>query len=564
MSGLPTAVNASPPIRQIPPTTEEPSDPLRAEQPTQTQSDPESPPVDRTQATAPIERLLGFEQPAALDAFSAPPSRREEREEVLQEQQPIGGWTSAVGGVGDSIVNQPGANDSVADDAFDDVDEPITGDPAARGRQARLPREAQQRKSFAERARTMASQAGGLIQSILPERSSVQYSSPEDSGTAQTQIEPQQSSAIPASPSVRSHAAEVLAEPLAKMQTFQPPKPTSGRRARLFITAAVLLAVLVPVIVFSVVWQRGASIRAEANMLVEAAKASAQSASAALDLGDKTSARTELTKAQETLREATALIGNRPEITQLAVQIEKELQSVLQVVPLYKLVEPLIRFPPDASPHRVMVVDQDIYVLDQGRNLIQRYRLDASLAALADSDGEAVLRLGDVIDGVSVGPLIDISWQPPVPGVQDKANLLVLDSNNNVFKYNQRVEGAAVLTLGGRTRWQNPLRLQTYLGRLYVADGASGQIFRYNPGQYEAEPDDWMNSPIPQGLSGLQSMFIDGNIWIMLSNGRVLKYSQGVQEPFALDSDVGMVTEPVDMFIGRTRCCADLFSRCWR
>ncbi len=505
---LPTAVNATPPVRQIPPPAE-------------------------SLSTLP-------ENDSALPA--AVP--RDDRVEA--ERQPIDSRHSPVGEV-DKV------DGSAAGNEFTDLKSAIEVATGSATERDELKSHSSQQPNWAERISTMVARVRGLVQTVLPELSGrAQGRGEEASRTMQRSGTLTEAPSEPSSTAatMRSHTAEVLAEPLAQMQAFQPPKPTSGRRARLFITAAVLLAVLVPVIVFTVVWQRGASVRAEANMLIEAAQASALRASAALDLGDKGAARSELTKAQETLREATALVGNRPEITQLAVQIEKELQNVLQIVPLYKLVEPLIRFPLDASPHRVMVVDQDIYILDQGRNLIQRYRLDGSLVALADGEGEVVLRLGDQIDGVTVGPLIDIAWQPPIPGIQDKANLLVLDGNNNVFKYNQRVEGAAYLPLGGRAKWQTPLQIQTYLGRLYVADGANGQIFRYSASNYEAEPDEWMNSPIPQGLSGLQSMFIDGNIWILLSNGTVLKYNQGVQEPFALDSDVGMMTEPVDMFIG--------------
>lgn len=336
----------------------------------------------------------------------------------------------------------------------------------------------------------------------------------------------------------------------ATLRTFQPPQPATGSRARLYISIAVLLMVLVPIVVFALVWRQGASVRAQGNMFYTNAEAHAYSASAALDLGDKAAARTELTMAQESLREAALLLGNTAAINDLSLRIEKELQSVLQVKLLYKLVEPLARFPVDASPHRLLVVDQDIYVLDQGRNQVLRYRLNETRESLLNPEGELTLRQGDVIDSVSIGPLVDMTWQLPIPGVEDKANLLLLDANHNIFRYNQRVEGAGLLTFGNQETWQVPSQIESYFGRFYIADQAEGQIFRYQPGQYESEPEPWIRSVVSQGFAGLQSMVIDGDIWLLMSDGLLLRYRRGEQVAFALENDVGLVTEPVDLHIG--------------
>lgn len=336
----------------------------------------------------------------------------------------------------------------------------------------------------------------------------------------------------------------------ATLQTFQPPQPATGSRARLYISIAVLLMVLVPIIVFALRWRQGASGRAQGHLLFTNAEAHAYSASAALDLGDKAAARTELTMAQESLREAALLLGNTAAINDLSLRIEKELQSVLQVKLLYKLVEPLAQFSVDASPHRLLVVDQDIYVLDQGRNQVLRYRLNETRESLLNPEGELILSEGSEIDSVSVGPLVDMTWQLPIPGIEDKANLLLLDANHRVFRYNQRVEGAGLLNFGSQETWQAPSQIESYFGRFYVADQGQGQIFRYQPGQYESEPEPWIRSVVPQGLAGLQAMVIDGDIWLLMGDGLLLRYRQGEQVAFALENDVGLVTEPVDLHIG--------------
>ncbi len=110
--------------------------------------------------------------------------------------------------------------------------------------------------------------------------------------------------------------------------------------------------------------------------------------------------------------------------------------------------QPLLRFPDGALPTRVLVVDQNIYVMDTGRQVVERYRLDPNLEFVPEPTPETVLREGDVIDGFTVGRLVDMAWQPSVAGVQDKPGLLVLDRNNQFFRYDDRVEGASHVELG--------------------------------------------------------------------------------------------------------------------
>ena len=89
-----------------------------------------------------------------------------------------------------------------------------------------------------------------------------------------------------------------------------------------------------------------------------------------------------------------------------------------------------------------------------------------------------VLRQGDIVDGVPVGTLADLAWLPLIPGVEDKAMLLVLDRNNNLFSYDQRVEGAKRIELTEQGEWDSAAQVQTYLGRIYVGDEGASEIYR--------------------------------------------------------------------------------------
>jgi len=340
-------------------------------------------------------------------------------------------------------------------------------------------------------------------------------------------------------------SSESIAEPL-----YIEPVPSSGGRARLFLAFSAMIFFLVPVVVFASVASQGASTRARTELMINEAAAKIKNAEAALDAGNNGAASTELNEAQRLLIEAESQKGDRSRISQLSARMRQNFQAVSVVVPFYMLVDPLVRFAPDASPASVMVVNQDVYVLDRGRNHIVRFRLGPNGKTIPDPAGEVVLRQGDRIDGFEVGPLIDMAWQTPSVGNEEKSNLIVLDSNNQIFRYNQVVDGPGRLEFGNQALWQSPTQIQSYLGRFYVADSGRGQIYRYSPGAFDAEPDEWLAAATSLSLSSLLSMVIDGDIWMLFSNGQLVRYHNGLTVPFALDDDVGKITEPVDMFIG--------------
>ncbi len=44
-------------------------------------------------------------------------------------------------------------------------------------------------------------------------------------------------------------------------------------------------------------------------------------------------------------------------------------------------------------------------------------------------------------------------------------------------------------------------------------------------------------------------MEIDGDIWLLLGSGNIMRYHEGEQMPFSLENSVGLADEPVDMYV---------------
>lgn len=383
--------------------------------------------------------------------------------------------------------------------------------------------------------RAVAGRAQALLASMLPDRTAP--ASPPVMLEAAAPAGATYASAPP--PKVRPATAP-----------FTPPAPATGSRARVLIATAVILLLLAPTIVATLYWRQGAEGRAEAETMLNLAEARYTSAVQALDNNDDTVARALLTEAETFARRAEEMSGRTTRSSELLALIAQDRRTVERVASLYGLDSPLIAFPPEAEPQQVFVAGQDIYVFDAGRNAIITYRLAADGESLAANDGQIVLQMGDMVDGVTVGAPLDLAWQPPVPGVDDKSSLLVLDDANQVFRYNQQVDGASVVNFGDASNWVRATQIETFLGRLYVADEGGNQIYRYPIGQYDVA-DPWFAETTQVNLSGVKAMRIDGDIWLLYDDGKVVRYRNREQLPFSLDSSIALPAQAADLWCGQ-------------
>ena len=389
----------------------------------------------------------------------------------------------------------------------------------------------------------------GLLKGLLPERETQQREPAQESERAGATPTAEPAVQIPQLPAPPPEPRPEERLQLPALPSYAPPAPTKGNRRRLIFSIAVLIPLLTSAVVGAAFLREGSINQEEGVQLVQLADSQLLQVQQALAVDDRTTARAAFSEAQRYLDEAIVLMGVTEQIQEMSEVIATEMQELLQVRALYSLDVPLLEYSSEAAPQRIIVADQDIYVFDSGRQLLEHYRTNSERTLIEENNG-AVLSEGDVVAGVTVGRIVDIAWQPRIAGFADKASLLILDRNNNVFRYN-RLDGATHLQLAGQSVLGSIGQLAIYNGRLYLADERSNQVFRYTPSglAYDEAPVNWFDEQVQGDLSGLVAMGIDGDIWLLTEDGTLLRYRQGEQLPFSLERIPGLGGLIVDMVL---------------
>ncbi len=324
----------------------------------------------------------------------------------------------------------------------------------------------------------------------------------------------------------------------------QPSRPTEGRK-NLWMGLAIALPVIVVVLVIVVYWQQALARQARFDELV----AQAQQQMALIGQVDEATARGYLLEALSSLTEAEKVWPGRPPVGELREQAGDKLREIDRVIELHQnWIIPLREYDePGGDPSRVIIAnDIDVYVLDKALDRVYKHLLDDTMRALQELDVEPVLlRKGDQRDPIVVGELVDMVWAQ-AEGGRLGSNLLVLESGGSLLEYDP-TRGISVLPVGGNDRWIQPQIAGSYEGNLYLLDSSLNQILRYEP-DYGGLPEDYFPTPGEVDLAGAVDMAIDGQIYILYADGRILKFIGGQPVPFEITGLYEPLQNPTALF----------------
>lgn len=319
---------------------------------------------------------------------------------------------------------------------------------------------------------------------------------------------------------------------------------------RRWLYAALVIPILVIVLVAVTRFQHQRSLEAQFAELVGAAQ---EAIAAAESSPDRSAQRTLLTQAMGTLGQALEL---KPEAAELKAEQQgiqdwlDRLDSVYRIPYFIELQEFPDTETATAQLSRVVVHGIDVYVLDLGVGRVYKYLLNDTRDALQKLEGDPVLlRRGDQRGDVTVDELLDIAWVD-AGGLRGTSNLLTVDTQGHVLMYDALLELRPFPTADTST-WRNPVAAVGYFGRVYLLDPQANHVLRYvltNEG-YDGPPSNYFPAETDVSLSSAVDVAIDGNVYILHSNGVISKYQEGSPVPFAQSNMDKSLQAPRRIFV---------------
>ena len=388
-------------------------------------------------------------------------------------------------------------------------------------------------------------------------RASEVAASPKPAGTGDASAEeevdetPDAEMALAAAPEAAAGAEQVAGSADTTKSAEAVEKTAKIRKRRRWPWLLLLIIPLALAVTVAIgLWWQQRQMQEQFDALVLSAQAVLQAASDPALPAD--AARTQLAGAQDQVQEALRMFPGNEVAANLEADIQTRLDEVNQIVPLYKLLTLQPLGGAGSEPEQLIVQGSRVFVGDTGQDRVVRYGLDEVSGLIPETAGGLVAERGQVLpDGQLVGELVDIAWGA-AGGERRTSNLLILDSNRNLIEVDSAT-GLKPLVVADREQWVTPRATEGYNGNFYLLDAGSGKILRYRPTAdgYSASPDNYLEGDAAIDLSGAVDMAIDGNIWILYSDGTVQTFFQGRQQPFVLERPPdGPVTSPQAIFTG--------------
>ncbi len=184
----------------------------------------------------------------------------------------------------------------------------------------------------------------------------------------------------------------------------------------------------------------------------------------------------------------------------------------------------------------IVVQGNDAFILDSASQKIYRCKIAAQTCAVALISGES-------ISGQKVGKLLNLTSRV--------TNVVALDDARVAYIFDPDTNAWQSQPVGDASKLQQPKDIATYDGNLYLLDAKPSQVLKYASGKYGEAPDDWIKDPASvTQLKEPVAMAIDGVIYVVLRDGKILTMQGGKVVRTIIPKDTGSGASPTDFFTG--------------
>jgi sugar lactone lactonase YvrE len=307
------------------------------------------------------------------------------------------------------------------------------------------------------------------------------------------------------------------------------------------LLALVIIPAIIGVLVFGMWWLYRQRVEAQFEQTMQGATTALNQVETSPD--DATAGQ-RLTAVYDFLEKARLLRPDDPRLVELDKRYQEYVDRLYHVTPLYGIV-PLWDFQGnDRDLKRVQASGDSLYVLDAKRNEVYRFILSQLKDSVTPAEPPVVISKTQQLGSVIVSDLQDITWADAANG--QRSQLLTLDTAKNLFGYDVSL-GSDAVTLAASSNLGLPQLIASYIGKLYIVDTTAGQIWRYQPSAngYDTPPEPYFADGRTLDMTGIQGIAIDGNVWLLFADGRLLKFLAGQQQPFELKGLPSPLSAPV-------------------
>ena len=370
------------------------------------------------------------------------------------------------------------------------------------------------------RVRSAMSNLGAPVRAALPRRNA----SPPDGRSSNSSFGKLSAFAGPNRASIQAGASDIRAALLSTLKGANGRLAAidlGGRRRLVVPLLGLLVAILVAVIgVRAVKAQQAHQLQQRFDSLVSA---SSQLESQARSSGDRNESQSLIRRAQALLDQAATLEPNQPQVTGLRKDLQGDLDRLdsILALPAPSVVANLAAAAKDVNATSLAGGAAGFFVLDGGGHRVFQMPVGQTAPATIATKG----------DKAGSNQLADPQAISAVDG-----NVLILDSNRNLWRYSPDKKALAQVGLQSSDSWKSTTAMAGYGPNAYILDATLGNIYRYasRDGQFTEPPTRFFEKDDPAVIGKGISLAIDGAIWVLTSDGQILKLEGGGRQPFTL------------------------------
>ena len=210
------------------------------------------------------------------------------------------------------------------------------------------------------------------------------------------------------------------------------------------------------------------------------------------------------------------------QLHQQSIALLAEIDAIFDLGPLTTVATLGSELTGEVSLLDVTVHGDRAYLLDAGGSRIVAVPLDGSPLEVVYQEG------GQYGEAQAKAPAF-FAWQGP----DDTGRLLVLDAERKLFELRPG-SAPAPLALRRTATWTSVAGIAAFDDNLYVLDPEANQVHRYLPAAegYDSEPDVLLAGQIE--LEAAVGLAVDGDIYVVLSNGTLRRFQNGADAGFTL------------------------------